>query len=53
MTFSAPLMLVRMHSVGLYSDAGTCFIAAAWMTKSTPRSTVRNTVKMFWLLQRA
>ena len=28
-TFSAPIILVRMHSVGLYSAIGTCFIAAA------------------------
>ena len=31
-TFSAPLMLVRMHSIGLYSAAGTCFRAAACTT---------------------
>ena len=30
-TFSAPVMLVRMHSDGLCSAAGTCFSAAAWM----------------------
>ena len=35
-TFSAPWMLVLMHSMGLYSAAGTCLSAAAWMTKSTP-----------------
>ncbi|MNH14760.1 hypothetical protein D3C79_743570 [compost metagenome] len=29
MMFSAPLTLVRMHSVGLYSAAGTCLSAAA------------------------
>ena len=28
-TFIAPSMLVRMHSNGLYSAAGTIFIAAA------------------------
>lgn len=32
MMFSAPLTLVRMHSVGLYSAAGTCFNAAACTT---------------------
>ena len=32
MMFSAPLTLVRMHSVGLYSAAGTCLSAAAWIT---------------------
>src|SRR3990167_691981 len=36
-TFSAPMMLVWMHSEGLYSAAGTCFRAAAWITMSTPR----------------
>ncbi len=36
-TFSAPSTLVWMHSEGLYSAAGTCFRAAAWMTISTPR----------------
>ena len=28
-TFCAPLMLVLMHSIGLYSAAVTCLIAAA------------------------
>ena len=28
-TFSAPCMLVLMHSIGLYSAAGTCLSAAA------------------------
>ena len=37
-TFSAPMMLVWMHSDGLYSAAGTCFRAAAWITTSTPRN---------------
>ena len=37
-TFSAPCMFVFIHSNGLYSEAGTCFIAAAWITKSTPRN---------------
>ena len=32
MTFCAPPMLVLMHSIGLYSAIGTCFMAAAWMT---------------------
>ena len=31
-TFCAPSILVLIHSIGLYSAAGTCFIAAAWMT---------------------
>jgi len=31
-TFSAPWILVLMHSVGLYSAAGTCLSAAAWIT---------------------
>ena len=31
------MTLVWMHSNGLYSAAGTCFSAAAWMTISTPR----------------
>ena len=36
--FSAPRMLVWTASNGLYSEAGTCFSAAAWTTTSTPRS---------------
>jgi hypothetical protein len=36
-TFSAPWMLVFTHSIGLYSAAGTCLRAAAWITTSTPR----------------
>ena len=35
-TFSAPKMLVLIASIGLYSAAGTCFIAAAWITTSMP-----------------
>ena len=34
-TFCAPFIFVFIHSIGLYSAIGTCFIAAAWMTKST------------------
>ena len=30
---SAPPTLVRMHSLGLYSAAGTCFRAAAWLNE--------------------
>ena len=36
MTFCAPRMLVLMNSKGLYSAAGTCLSAAAWMTVSMP-----------------
>ena len=32
-------MFVFTASNGLYSHAGTCFIAAAWKTTSVPRST--------------
>ena len=35
-TFSAPSMFVRIHSVGLYSAVSTCLIAAAWMITSIP-----------------
>ena len=31
-TFSAPFMLVFIHYIGLYSAAGTCLRAAAWIT---------------------
>ncbi len=31
-TFSAPCTFVLMHSMGLYSAAGTCLRAAAWIT---------------------
>src|SRR5690554_6414677 len=31
-TFWAPPIFVLMHSSGLYSAIGTCFIAAAWIT---------------------
>ena len=34
--FSLPLMLVFTASIGKLSQDGTCFIAAAWKTKSTP-----------------
>ncbi len=37
MTFCAPCMFVFIHSIGLYSAIGTCFIAAACITKSTSR----------------
>ena len=33
-----------MHSNGLYSAAGTCFSAAAWMTMSMPSSARRSRV---------
>ena len=36
MTFSAPITLVLIHSIGLYSAAGTCFSAAACTTISMP-----------------
>ncbi len=36
--FSAPTMFVLTASKGLYSQTGTCFIAAAWKTTSVPRS---------------
>ncbi len=35
--FSAPTMFVWTASNGLYSHAGTCLSAAAWMIRSTPR----------------
>ena len=31
-TFSAPLILVFIHSIGLYSAVGTCLSAAACIT---------------------
>src|SRR5207244_5746831 len=34
--FSAPRMLVLMHSIGLYSDEGICLSAAACTTTFTP-----------------
>jgi len=39
-TFAAPSTFVLMHSMGLYSAAGTCFSAAAWMTYSTSRNAI-------------
>ncbi len=36
MTFVAPTTFVLIASIGLYSQAGTCFSAAAWTTTSTP-----------------
>ena len=41
-TFSAPCTLVRIHSNGLYSAAGTCLRAAACTTISTPRIAISN-----------
>src|ERR1035437_7361111 len=35
--FSAPSVLVCIASIGKNSQDGTCFSAAAWNTKSTPR----------------
>ena len=35
-TFSAPITLVFIHSMGLYSAAGTCFRAAACIIMSMP-----------------
>jgi len=34
--FSAPSIFVLTASIGLYSQVGTCFRAAAWTTISTP-----------------
>ena len=35
---SAPMTFVRTASTGKYSQVGTCFSAAAWMTTSAPRT---------------
>ncbi len=35
-TFAVPMIFVLMASIGLYSQVGTCFSAAAWTTISTP-----------------
>ena len=34
--FCAPNMFVFIHSIGLYSAAGTCLSAAAWTTRFIP-----------------
>src|SRR6266850_8012525 len=36
-TFALPLILVRTACAGKNSQDGTCFSAAAWNTRSTPR----------------
>ena len=44
-TLRAPMMLVFTASMGLYSQEGTCFRAAAWITRSTPRMARRTREK--------